>query len=363
MKHPLARIARRAALVLLAAVTLLSTVLIAAGCVLSAPGYEGPRTAHFDGKRFVNEVPRPHGFGDFLRWVTNRERGEWPEAPLPAGPAALPPARVGGGEIRVTFVNHATVLLQLGGLNVLTDPVWSDRVGPTSWLGVKRLRAAGLRMEDLPPIDLVLLSHNHYDHLDLPTLRTLSERFGAPILTGLGNAEYLRRKGIVEGIDLAWWEKREVAPGVAVTAVPAAHFSGRGLFDRDRTLWCGFVLEGPSGKVYFAGDTGWGPHFEAIRERFGPMRLALLPVGAYEPRWFMSPVHTDPAEAVAAARLLDAETSVGIHFGTFPQADDGMDEPLVDLGAALSRLRDSGEAPPRFLALPNGGVQELPAPP
>ncbi|HMM37030.1 MAG TPA: MBL fold metallo-hydrolase, partial [Thermoanaerobaculia bacterium] len=271
MNTPLSRIGRRAALVLLAAVGLLSAVFVSVGCVLSAPGYEGPRTAHFDGKRFQNEVPRPHGFGDFLRWVTNRERGEWPKAPLAVAPAPPPPARVGGGEIRVTFVNHATVLLQVDGLNVLTDPVWSDRVGPTSWLGVKRLRAPGLSMEDLPRIDLVLLSHNHYDHLDLPTLRGLSERFGAPVFTGLGNAEYLRRKGIAEGVDLAWWEKREIAPGIAVTAVPAAHFSGRGLFDRDRTAWCGFVLEGPSGKLYFAGDTGWGPHFAAIRERFGPM--------------------------------------------------------------------------------------------
>ena len=360
MKTSLARIARRAALVLLAAVGLLSAVFVSVGCVLSVPGYEGPRTASFDGKRFANEERRPHGFGDFFRWVTNRERGEWPKEPLAVAPAPPPPARVGGGAIRVTFVNHSTVLLQVDGLNVLTDPVWSDRVGPTSWLGVKRLRAPGLRMEDLPRIDLVLLSHNHYDHLDLPTLRALSERFGAPVVTGLGNAEYLRRKGIDGGIDLAWWERREVAPGIAVTAVPAAHFSGRGLFDRDRTLWCGFVLEGPSGKVYFAGDTGWGPHFAAIRERFGPVRLALLPVGAYKPRWFMSPVHTDPAEAVAAARLLDAETSVGIHFGTFPQADDGMDEPLVDLEAALARLREEGAAPPRFLALPNGGSLQLP---
>jgi L-ascorbate metabolism protein UlaG (beta-lactamase superfamily) len=227
-------------------------------------------------------------------------------------------------------VNHSTVLVQIDGLNLLTDPVWSDRVGPASWLGVKRLREPGLRIEDLPPIDAGLLSHNHYDHLDLPTLRRIEERFRAPVITGLGNAEFLRRKGIPGGVDLGWWEDHVLAPGVRVTAVPAAHFSGRGLFDRDRTLWCGFVVEGPSGRVYYAGDTGWGPHFAEVRARFGPVRLALLPIGAYRPRWFMKPVHVDPFEAVAAA---------------------------------LARLRDEGVRPPRFVVPANGEALEAPAAP
>ncbi len=352
---------RRALGTLLGAVAVLAAAVVTTGCVLSAPGYEGPRTAYFDGKRFRNEVPEEHGFGAFLKWITNRDRGPWPEEKLAVAPAPPPPPRVDGGALRVTFVNHSTVLVQVDGLNLLTDPVWSDRVGPASWLGVKRLREPGLRFEDLPPIDAVLLSHNHSDHLDLPTLRRIEERVRAPVITGLGNAEYLRRKGIPGGVDLGWWEGHDLAPGVRVTAVPAAHFSGRGLFDRDRTLWCGFVVEGPSGRVYYAGDTGWGPHFEEVRRRFGPMRLALLPIGAYRPRWFMKPVHVDPAEAVAAARVLEAETSVGVHFGTFPQADDGIDEPAADVAAALARLRDEGIPPPRFVVPANGEALQAPA--
>jgi L-ascorbate metabolism protein UlaG (beta-lactamase superfamily) len=364
MERPLApgRLRRAAVTVLLASAALAGSV-VTTGCLLSAPGYEGPATPYFDGKRFRNEEPQPHGFGDFLRWITNRDRGPWPAEALPVPPAPPPPERVAGGGLRVTFVNHSTVLVQVDGLNLLTDPVWSDRVGPASWLGVKRLRAPGLRLEDLPPIDAILVSHNHYDHLDVPTLRALSGRFGAPVITGLGNSELLRRKGIPGGVDLDWWQSTPIAPGVTVTAVPAAHFSGRGLFDRDRTLWCGFVVEGPSGRVYFAGDTGRGPHFAEVRRRFGPVRLALLPIGAYRPRWFMSPVHVDPAEAVEAARVLEAGTSVGIHFGTFPQADDGIEEPVRDLEAALGSLRREGLAPPRFLALGNGESADVPAAP
>lgn len=344
---------------LLAALVLLVAAAVAIGRAFSAPGYQGDAVKHFDGSRFLNadHVPE-HGFGDFLKWSFNRERGPWPaEATEPAA-APKPSERVGRGELRITVVGHSTVLVQIDGVNLLTDPFWSDRASPVTWLGPRRAVPPALALADLPPLDAILISHNHYDHLDVPTLQALAARDHAPILTGLGNTALLEREGIAGGRDLDWWQGVELpapsstrrgepprlgldgsgvegAARVRVTFVPAQHFSGRGLGDRNRTLWGGFVLESDAGVVYFAGDTGRGTHFAAIRERFGPPRLALLPIGAYRPRWFMAPVHLDPPGAVEAHLALGAGTSVGIHHGTIALADDGRDEPLVDLGDAL----------------------------
>ncbi|HVR83269.1 MAG TPA: MBL fold metallo-hydrolase, partial [Planctomycetota bacterium] len=232
-------------------------------------------------------------------------------------------------------MNHATVLLQMDGLNILTDPIWSYRCSPLSFIGPRRRRPPGLRFEDLPPIDVILISHNHYDHLDLPTLRSLAARDGPRILTGLGNREFLESRGIGKSQDLDWWEDADLGPGVRLRAVPAQHFSGRGLRDRDGSLWMGFVITGGAGSVYFAGDTGFGPHFQEIRNRCGPARLALLPIGAFQPEWFMSRVHLSPEEAIEAHRLLGAGTSMAIHFGTFQLADDGEDLPAERIRSAL----------------------------
>jgi L-ascorbate metabolism protein UlaG (beta-lactamase superfamily) len=315
-----------------------------------------PSAARFDGKRFSSPgSPELHGVGDFLRWITDRERGPWREfTDAPPGPA--PPRQVGGGRMRVAFVNHSTVLLQMDGINVLTDPVWSERVSPISFAGPRRHRPPGLRFEDLPPIDAVLVSHDHYDHMDQRTLTRLAESHAASFFVATGNAARLSRFGIPRGRELAWWESAELAPGVAVTAVPAWHFSGRTAFDRDRTLWCGFVVSGPSGAAYFAGDTGWGPHFEEIGRRFPGLRLAMLPIGAYRPRWFMSPMHIDPAEAVAAQKSLGASTALAVHWGTFAQADDGEFEPVEELRKALDR---QPEPRPRFVVLENGESLEV----
>jgi L-ascorbate metabolism protein UlaG (beta-lactamase superfamily) len=242
---------------------------------------------------------------------------------------------VTGGAVRVTFVNHATALIQIDGLNILTDPIWSERASPLSFAGPKRVRPPGLRFEDLPPIDAVLVSHNHYDHMDVPTLARLWREHHPRIFAGLGNAAFLAENGI-EATDLEWWQSVPLAAGVELTSVPTQHFSSRGTRDRDATLWTGFVVKGPAGAVYFGGDTGYGPHFRAVRERLGPMRAALLPIGAYLPRWFMGPVHLAPEEAVQAARDLAAGTAVAIHFGTFRLADDGQDQAPVDLARALA---------------------------
>jgi L-ascorbate metabolism protein UlaG (beta-lactamase superfamily) len=292
-------------------------------CRLALPRYRGPRSDHFDGKRFHNHQSGWQSEGSFLKWTFTRKPGPWREwVEEPPGPP--PPVRVDDGRIRITWVNHATVLIQMDGLNILTDPIWSERCSPVSFIGPRRHRAPGLRFEDLPPIDAVLVSHNHYDHMDLPTLRCLgSARTYVPLGNPGSNA-------------LDWWEESRLSDRVTLTCVPAQHFSARSLIDRNAALWSGFVIRGPSGHAYFAGDTGWGRHFEEIAQRFGRMRVALLPIGAYEPRWFMKPAHITPAEAVDAHLVLQAGTSIGIHWATFRLSDEGELDPLRDLRAAVA---------------------------
>jgi L-ascorbate metabolism protein UlaG (beta-lactamase superfamily) len=255
------------------------------------------------------------------------------------------------------MINHSTVLIQLDGLNILTDPVYSPRVGPFSWVGPRRHRDPGIPFDELPPIHAVLISHNHYDHLDLPTLGRLAERHRPRILVPLGNTALLESEGIAGGEDMDWWQSTTVGTALRVTLVPARHWSGRGLDDRFRTLWGGFVIEGSGGPVYFAGDTGWGRHFAEIRRRFGPMRLALLPIGAYQPRWFMKAAHISPAEAVRAHLTLGAGTSLAIHYGTFQLSDEGQDQPLFDLRRAVSGA-DMGDS--QFWALQHGEARDVP---
>ncbi|HBQ14856.1 MAG TPA: hypothetical protein DEF51_28260, partial [Myxococcales bacterium] len=214
----------------------------------------------------------------------------------------------------------------------------------------------GIRFDDLPPIDLVLLSHDHFDHLCEETTRRLAEAHAPAYATGLGNAALLRRFGVDEVHELDWWDGAEIG-GAKVTFTPAQHFSGRGLGDRDRTLWGAFALEHADTQIYFAGDTGMGPHFAQTRERLGAPDLALLPIGAYRPQWFMSRVHVSPAEAVEAARILEARVSVATHFGTFKLADDGMREPVEDLKKALCALGDDA---PAFWVLEEGSARVVP---
>jgi L-ascorbate metabolism protein UlaG (beta-lactamase superfamily) len=346
--HPWRRRVLLALVLLLAAVPALVT---GVGCGLSGPVYRGPQSDHFDGERFRNLRDVPHGgLGAFLRWQWTRKRGPWSDQPGPIGPK--PPARVGRGALRVTFINHATTLVQQDGLNLLTDPIWSERCSPFSWIGPRRKRPPGIRFEDLPPIDLVVISHNHYDHLDLPTLRRLAETHRPRFFVGLGNRALLEKAGITRVTELDWWQSIPLGEARELIGVPAQHFSNRGLFDRDGTLWLGYLIRGPAGTTYFAGDTGGGPHFAEIRRRHGAPRLALLPIGAYRPEWFMSRVHVSPEEAVAAHETLGAATSVGIHFGTFSLADDGQDEPARAVQTALR-----GRPPdrrPRFLVLAPG---------
>ncbi|MEO6528228.1 MAG: MBL fold metallo-hydrolase [Gemmatimonadaceae bacterium] len=274
----------------------------------------------------------------------------------------MPPPRVGNSSlhdstVRVTFVNHATVLLQMGGMNILTDPIWSDRASPFSWYGPKRHRPPGIRFEDLPAIDVVLLSHNHYDHMDVPTLRRLVDAFHPRIITGLGNAAFLARQGIAGAQDIDWWQSIQLGPAVRLTGVPAQHWSARWSNDKWRTLWLGFVLESPGGRTYFAGDTGFGEFFTRIRDRFGPFRLALLPIAPSQPRDAMAPRHLSPGDAVRVYRVLGVSTAIALHFGTFQQGNDAEHEPVDSLRRAIEDARPCAV---RFWALRNGEARAVP---
>lgn len=286
----------------------------------------------------------------FLKLFLTEKRGAWPRwVETSYGPR--PPERIQGDQLSYTFINHATVLIQTAGLNILTDPIWSNRCSPVSWAGPRRHRNPGIRFEDLPPIDLVLISHNHYDHMDIPTLRKLAKQFNSSIFVGDGNLEPLAKKGFDRVREFGWWQDADVGSSVQVTFVPARHFSGRGLFDRNKTLWGGFVLQTPFGVVYFAGDTGYADCFSQIYKKFGPSDLSFLPIGAYKPRSFMCAVHMDPADAVKAHADLHSSESVGIHFGTFRLAFEGLGEPEQDLNRAL----ESANVPADSFVVPECG--------
>ena len=306
--------------------------------VIAAPHYHGPHTDHFDGERFHNYEEGWQYEKSFVKWMLTREIGPWRDW-VDAAPGPRPPARVDDGRVRITFVNHATMLIQIDGVNILTDPIWSDRCSPLSFIGPKRHRPPGIMFDHLPPIDAVLVSHNHYDHLDIPTLWRLRARHHPRVVTPLGNSQLMARHGVGGAMELDWWQQIPVSDRVKVTLVPARHFCARGLSDRNRNLWGGFVISGPSGNVYFAGDTGFGRHFEQIAERFKPLRVALLPIGAYLPRWFMEPAHISPDDAVKAHRILAPALSIPMHYGTFNLGDDGEIEPLDDLRAAIETNR------------------------
>jgi L-ascorbate metabolism protein UlaG (beta-lactamase superfamily) len=318
-----------------------------------------PRTwndpAYFDGHRFHQPEPLTTGFRDWARRTATSRRGPWRDfTNTPPGPP--PPVCVTDGRLRVTFVNHATFLIQMDGVNILTDPTWAGR--SVAVVGPRRHRPPGLRFDDLPPIDAVLVSHNHQDHMDLPTLIRLQSAWRPAIYTGTGNARFLARQGVAGARDLNWWQSATIAPGVILTAVPARHSSGRGLLDGDRTLWCGFVIEGPSGSIYFAGDTGMGAHFAAIGAHFPNLRLALLPISGSLPVWYMRERHLGPETAVEAFRELGAATGVPMHFGTFPNGDDAELQPAAVLRQVLAAAPDVA---PHWVILDNGESLNVPA--
>jgi L-ascorbate metabolism protein UlaG (beta-lactamase superfamily) len=339
--------------------TLVLALFVGACASVAVGVYRGPTSDHFDGRRFHNaERFNDAMIEDAIRRTASilagnsRGGAKWVVAPTDT-----PPPRVGGGKLRVTFVNHATLLLQMDSLNILTDPIWSDRASPFQWAGPKRRSPPGIRFEDLPAIDIVLISHNHYDHMDLPTLRRLVAAFHPRIITGLGNAAYLTRNGIPGAQDIDWWQSVALGRGVRLTGVPAQHWSARWINDKWRTLWLGFVIESESGPVYFAGDTGFGAFLERIRDRFGPLRLAMLPISPARPRAVMAPRHMSAGDAVRAYELLNVSTAIGMHFGTFRQGGDDEQDPADSLALAT---REAWPCTIRFWALYNGAARDVP---
>lgn len=289
-----------------------------------------------------------HGFLDFLKWtVVERRRNPRRTDPDPgvftrADPSYLTP-RADPEQFTLTWIGHTSFLMQIAGLNVLLDPIWSDRASPVQFAGPRRWVPPGIEFDRLPPIDAVVLSHDHYDHLDSTTVSRIANRYPAAVWNApLGVGAFLKQRGARDINERDWWEQSSVA-GLKLTCVPAQHFSGRTLGKRNRTLWSGWTFRSRNHSVFFAGDTALHPEFATIAERCGPFQVAILPIGAYEPRWFMGAVHMNPEDCLKAMSQLVSRQSgrrlvmAASHWGTFKLTDEPMDEPPA-------RMRDLWQA-------------------
>jgi L-ascorbate metabolism protein UlaG (beta-lactamase superfamily) len=319
--------------------------------------YNGPLTEHFDGKRFFHPglPPSDKTLWDGLRWRLTSQRAAWPKT-IPASSGLRPAERV--EDLRITAIGHASLLIQAAGTNLLLDPVWATRASPLRWAGPRRRNPPAIAMRDLPRIDCILITHNHYDHMDVAALKLLWELHRPVVISPLGNDAVIHASApAIEVMTGDWWDSFPLLNGIRATIVPSYHWSARGIGDARMALWGGFVLEWAAGLIYCAGDTAYrdGAIFHQIRACFGPQSLAILPIGAYAPRWFMQDQHVNPEEAVQIAQCCEAAHVLGIHWGTFALTDEPYDEPERRfIAAANSQSLDSS----KFVALHPGDVWE-----
>jgi len=293
--------------------------------------YRGPISDHFDGEKFYypGEKDKKHSIVFFTIWKAILQN-PWPKQLPEIRYATLPHYTQG---IKVIFVNHSTVLMQSKQVNFLMDPIYSYRASPFAWFGPARFKKPGIEFIELPKIDVVLISHNHYDHLDLPTLKRLNKTFSPLFIVPLGNKILLNQNGIDNVVELDWWQQKKFKDAT-ITFLPAHHSAQRWLTDRNRTLWGSFGIQVANKKIYFAGDTAYANHFKLIRQRWGKPDFSFIPIGAYEPREILKPYHLNPQEAVKSHLELGSHASMGIHWGTFQMSAEPIEKPVIDLEAA-----------------------------
>ena len=322
--------------------------------------YSGPVSDHFNGTSFFNPDGVPPGrFSDLLKWQLGGGRQKWPQSFPSEFHGAKPEKKVEGDKLVITMVGHATLLIQTAGLNFLTDPVWANRASPLSFIGPKRVNPPGINFSDLPPIDYVLLSHNHYDHMDLTTLDRLIREHDAKIICPIGNDTIVKGRNIkAQCITGDWGDRVKLSNTVKIHFEPCHHWSARGTRDRRMALWAAFVLETPGGKLYHVGDTGFhsGINYAALHEKHRAMRLAILPIGAYEPRWFMKGQHQNPDEAVQGHLLCKTQMTVGHHWGTFQLTNEAIEAPVKALETACMKYGLKKEV---FITLKPGESREI----
>lgn len=314
------------------------------------------KNKNFDGKKFFHSWPQAKkDFVALFKWLASRKPKKWPKK-IDNNFRPLFSPDLSETDIELTFINHATVYIRHSGISFITDPHWGLRASPVSFAGPQRVCEAGAKIEELPALDFVFVSHNHYDHLDLPSLKRLNELYHPQFLIPVGDAALMKKAGITNFIELDWWDEVDIGHGCKAVYVPVKHWSARGLNDRNKSLWGGFVILSPTKRLFFAGDTGYCDIFRTLSDKFGEFSVSLLPIGAYEPRWFMRDSHMNPAEAVKAHIDLKTKFSMAIHFGLWQLTDEAIDQPEKDLQAAL---RSSNISPEKFFVLKIGQTKIL----